>query len=329
MFRVRFIGALLIVWWRSASSFTATTVRRASSHQRCSTALRASPPPGNNELNLITFDLDDTIFPIGPVVADANIAQLQTLLRFGYTGASNSEIIAASKQIRNELRDAGETTTYTNLRKKSIRREIERLLVGLDSGNSERVVHDSVIDAVFDAWLSERHASADRNLYPHATVALERIREQHPHAVIGAITNGRGNPLHMPLVASYFDFCISGEDEGVFPRRKPDKGIYEAAVNKYEEIRKESTIQHSDQSFNWLHVGDDLANDVGASAAVGAKAIWYAEAQDEPSELPSWSTATEEELQKRKQLDEMAKKHVSAKISSLEDLPAAILEVLN
>jgi len=336
MFEVGIIGAILIVSSHSASGFTPASRQRSASslhrHDR-TTVLNAIPPPHNNnnnnnkkELHLLTFDLDDTIFPIGPVVADANVAQLQTLIKYGYENAANEEIIAASKQIRSELREAGNSITYTDLRKQSIRREIERLT---GSSRSERVVHDSVIEAIFDAWLSERHASADRNLFPYTSTALESIRQEHPGAVIGAITNGRGNPLEMPSVASYFDFCVSGEDDGVFPRRKPDKGIYEAAVRTYNAMQGGSIIQENDIGFNWIHVGDDLANDVGASAACGAKSIWFTMESDELSELPSWSTATQEELQRRATMDEMAREHVSAKICSLEELPGAIVKVLS
>ncbi|KAL7534736.1 hypothetical protein ACHAXR_006050 [Thalassiosira sp. AJA248-18] len=335
MLTVRIIPTLLIAWSRSASSFTATSLLRPTTSRSpvCYgkvTALNAIPPPhnnNNNELHLLTFDLDDTIFPIGPAVADANAAQLQALIKYGYNNASNEEIIAASKQIRTELREAGNVITYTDLRKQSIRREIERLTGS--SSSSERIVHGSVIEAIFDAWLSERHASADRNLFPHAISALERIREQHPGAVIGAITNGRGNPLEMPSIAPYFDFCISGEDEDVFPRRKPDRGIYEAAVKKYNILQGNNPIyQENDKiSLRWLHVGDDLANDVGASAACGAKTVWFA-MEEENDELPSWSTATKEELQRRAALDEMARDHVSAKICSLGELPDAIVKIL-
>lgn len=334
MLQVGIIGAILIVSSHSASGFTPASRQRSASslhrHDR-TTALNAIPPPDNynNELHLLTFDLDDTIFPIGPVVADANVAQLQTLIKYGYENAANEEIIAASKQIRSELREAGNAITYTDLRKQSIRREIERLTGIGGSSRSERVVHDSVIEAIFDAWLSERHASADRNLFPYTSTALELIRQEHPGAVIGAITNGRGNPLEMPSVASYFDFCVSGEDDGVFPRRKPDKGIYEAAVRTYNAMQGESIIQENDSGLNWIHVGDDLANDVGASAACGAKSIWFTMESDELSELPSWSTATQEELQRRATMDEMAREHVSAKICSLEELPGAIVKVLS
>lgn len=353
MFPVRFIVAAAVTAssLHDASSFTATSyLRRPSSttattssylprlHDR-TTELNAVPPQDDdNRLHLLTFDLDDTIFPIGPVVADANVAQLRTLINYGYDGACNDEIIAASKRIRTELREAGDAKiTYSDLRKRSVRREIERVtgtsdgaVVGADEGAAAAAaVHESVIEAVFDAWLSERHASADRNLFPNASNALESIKEEHPDAIVGAITNGRGDPLEMPSVREYFDFCVSGEDEGVFPRRKPDEGIYEAAVKKYEQLRGGAISPGADcVSFNWIHVGDDLSNDVGASAAVGAKTIWV-KMEEEDAGLPSWSTATPEELRRREAMDEEAREFVGARIGSLEELPGAIAALLN
>mmetsp|Transcript_8503 Transcript_8503/g.18387 ORF Transcript_8503/g.18387 Transcript_8503/m.18387 type:complete len:362 (-) Transcript_8503:28-1113(-) len=349
-FQVRNAIALLILSSQShnnASAFAftrpTTSLSKPSLHhlhdsKYTLTALHATPPAhksNKEKLHLLTFDLDDTIFPIGPVVADANVAQLRTLLNFGYDTAANEEIVAFSKQIRMELREAGDQViTYTELRKQSIKREIQRVSStnngGISSSSSSRreiEVHDSVIAAIFNAWLNERHASADRNLFPHAMSALQTIRQTHPTAIIGAITNGRGNPLHMPTIANYFDFCISGEDDGVFPRRKPDRGIYDAAITKFMEMQG---LSEKEVDISWIHVGDDLANDVGASAACGAKSIWFTmEEEEEDKELPSWSTATKEELQRRAKMDEMAREHVSAKIDSLEELPGAIMQVLS
>ena len=308
-----FTASLICIRLRGISAFSSTDSSSLYHHHRhCTTSAL-------NALHLLTFDLDDTIFPITPVVSDANVAQLQTLVKFGYTNASNEEIILASKEIRTELREAGNAITYSDLRKQSIRREIERL-----SGLDDSVVHGTVIDSVFNSWLTERHASADRNLFPYTVDALQAIKEQYPDMVIGAITNGRGSPLEMPSVKEYFDFCISGEDEGVFPRRKPDKGIYEAAMQKYKDMQGLSSFT----DINWLHVGDDLANDVGASAACGAKAVWFTMETEEENDIPVWSTATQEELQKRAALDEVAKEHVSVQISSMKQLPDAVVEVL-
>ncbi|KAL7447923.1 hypothetical protein ACHAWC_000209, partial [Mediolabrus comicus] len=188
-------------------------------------------------------------------------------------------------------------------------------------------VDESVVDDVFDSWLSMRHESADKNLYDNCVDALEAIRQQHPDAVIGAITNGRGNPLCMPSVQHYFDFCVSGEDEHVFPKRKPDRGIYEAALDTFFNLRGDGIIP--EDRLTWIHVGDDLANDVGASAVCGAKTIWLCAEDDElEADLPSWSTATKEELEIRAKLNDSAKEYVSAKISNLYELEKAVLDIL-
>ncbi|KAL3799118.1 hypothetical protein HJC23_002246 [Cyclotella cryptica] len=230
----------------------------------------------NNELHLLTFDLDDTIFPIDPVIRDANSVMIQTLHSLGFHGACNNEIISASKRIRQELKMAGDAVTYTELRKRSIRREIERLASATAHSVDTAInADDALINTVFDSWLSERHNSANRNLFPDAASSLKCIRDMYPSVIIGAITNGRGNPFYMPSIAQYFDFCVSGEDEDVFPSRKPDRGIYEAALNRYSEFTELSQNAVNNNDWNWIHVGDDLANDVGASAACGAKTIWF------------------------------------------------------
>ena len=312
----------IIAFSLSSISYVSSFATTHHHNRRRITSLNADKDKEEEVLHLLTFDLDDTIFPITPVVNDANIAQLNTLQKqFGYTNACNQQIIAASKQIRTELRETNTSITYTDLRKLSIKREIERV-----SDISSSSIDTSIIDYTFNAWLTERHASADRHLYPHTISALQIIKQQYPNCIIGAITNGRGNPLDMPSLAAYFDFCISGEDDGVFPQRKPDKGIYEAVLRTYNNLQQ--VQENSTATFNWIHVGDDLANDVGASASCGAKAVWFRMDEEEDNEIPMWSTATKEEREKREALDQMAKKHVSASICSLKDLPDAIVQVL-
>jgi FMN phosphatase YigB (HAD superfamily) len=79
--------------------------------------------------------------------------------------------------------------------------------------------------------------------------------------------------------------------------------------------------------LNWIHVGDDLANDVGAAALTGAKSIWFS-TDEEESELPSWSTATKEELERRAKLNDSSMEHVSRKISNLTELESAVMHIL-
>ena len=220
-------------------------------------------------LGLLTFDLDDTLFPIGPVLADANEAMIAAILALGYPSVSNGDVLAATKTIRNELSEMGTPITYTDLRTKAIQMELERAL-----GGNPEAVDSSVSERVFDKWLTARHESAERNLYPEAMEMLETVKAEYPNVIIGAVTNGRGDPLDMrQTLRPYFDFTISGEDEDVFPNRKPAAGIYHATLATHNSLAGYDIVAAKNEC--WIHVGDDLANDVGASAACGALAIWY------------------------------------------------------
>jgi FMN phosphatase YigB (HAD superfamily) len=327
-------ASLLLSNAAPAAGFTCCTPRTIQHYPSsrndvcCYVSPDISSQTSSNELHLLTFDLDDTIFPIDPVIRDANDAMIQTLHSLGFDGACNDEIIAASKRIRHELRMHGEAITYTDLRKRSIQSEMERLVNATDDLKAAEAMDADSINKVFDSWLNERHSSADRNLFPHASSSLREIRNQYPSVMIGAITNGRGNPFHMPSIAQYFDFCISGEDLDVFPLRKPDRGIYDAALRKAMEIDSRAI---DPKEWNWIHVGDDLANDVGASAQIGAKTIWFTSNVDEKGEkgIGFWSTATPEEMKKREEMDALAMQFVDEEIYGLDQLVVAIGRILN
>lgn len=85
------------------------------------------------------------------------------------------------------------------------------------------------------------------------------------HVKIAMITNGsterqkakiRHTNLH-----SYFDIVIISEEVGL---RKPDKRIFELALNKLD-VRAEDT----------LFVGDDLEKDIAGCQNVNIKGIWF------------------------------------------------------
>lgn len=329
-----------------ATSRTANIASRVAESPKSSSDLAASVPADSSgpkmiakkKLGLLTFDLDDTLFPIGPVVSDANDAMVRTMVRLGYNDATSLGVSSHSKQIRKEITSP---ITYTELRKRSIQRELRRCCGRSlrSDGGGDDALHDSVADFVFDAWLTERQSSAERHLFPETLPALAAVKESHPDACVGAVTNGRGDPLAMDkTLRRYFDFAVSGEDEGVFPSRKPERGVYDAALARYEEWRKKSassSFDHrseregDDDEVAWVHVGDDLANDVGASASCGAVAIWLdAEGDGEGIAIPSWSTATPEELERRKFLSNSARKAVGARISTLDGLPDVLMQIL-
>jgi len=197
---------------------------------------------------------------------------------------------------------------------------------------------DEQVTGAYDLWEDHRHMAAERHLYHDTIAMLSELRSNHPEAVIAAITNAKGNPLRMKSIEDYFDFCVSGEDDDVFPLRKPHEGIYNVAIKRYEELSVEKETKGINaKDFCWVHVGDDLANDVGASAKCGAYAIWVdlddeynqaASSKREPhAAQPAWSTATKEELEKRKEMNQQAQQYVSARVTKLAKLPNAIQSI--
>jgi FMN phosphatase YigB (HAD superfamily) len=200
---------------------------------------------------------------------------------------------------------------------------------------------DQVVDEIFNVWLKERHAAAKHYLFEDALATVQALREKHyPQACMAAITNGRGNPLHMKdsTLANYFDFCVSGEDDNVFPNRKPHVGIYEVALQRYQELyphhHDDTAVAENNekkpQRYIWIHIGDCLANDVSASADAGAYAVWYNPDIHDNSQQqqPSWSTASKRDIEQRTNLADQGRERVAIRIASLSELLAAIEELL-
>lgn len=88
----------------------------------------------------------------------------------------------------------------------------------------------------------------------------------------------------------------------------------------------------------WIHVGDDLAYDVGGSSQCGAKTIYCELAErynqsarhrfGNPEKQPQWSTSSKTELENRDRMNQKAEALVNEKIQYLTDLPEAINQIL-
>ena len=221
---------------------------------------------------------------------------------------------------------------------------IEREMLKLRSTNSfGSVIPRHVIEKLYNVWETERHLAAERHLFSDTIDMLDCLLELIPGVSIGAITNGKGDPFAMKkTIDTYFDFCVSGEDDGVFPSRKPHSGIYEAALNKYWNLQKCDAVDA--EKLIWIHVGDDLANDVGGSQKVGAKSIFvdlnesYGQAagkrftssslgKDE-LHVPAWSTISKEEAEKREVLNREALTLASGTVRTLKSLPLIVADII-
>jgi FMN phosphatase YigB (HAD superfamily) len=210
------------------------------------------------------------------------------------------------------------------------------------------------VQAVLNAWEMERHHAAERHVYPGLIDVLKQIKAEHPGVIFGAVTDGRANPLFMTFtLAPFFDFCMSWEDDQggrskFFKELNSVEGsaelkwIYNAAMEKYQELAAvQAALGKTSEDPNkvWIHIGDDLAYDVGGAAQCGAKTILVELADkygqtarhrfDDSKNQPSWSTTSRVELEKRKLLNEAAKDKVDRKVAFLTRIPEAINDILS
>ena len=110
-----------------------------SSPVKDSEAVTAAPSTKKKKLGLITFDLDDTLYPIAPVLDEANTAFSTAMSNFGYVNIQPSDIVATGKEIRAQvfaddstaavdpLKPA--TVNHKEIRMAAIRQEMEQFIL--------------------------------------------------------------------------------------------------------------------------------------------------------------------------------------------------------
>lgn len=220
-------------------------------------------------------------------------------------------------------------------------------------------VHSSVVQAVYNAWEMERHHAAERHLFPDAISAIKQIQSDNPNVIIGAVTDGSANPMLMVFsLMPLFDFTVSWEDDianvqqmeqfqelSAVDQSDELSWIYRLAVQKGKEMsaltseikKKNDNEENDDIEWCWVHVGDDLAYDVGGAATCGAKTVLVDLSPEYgqtarlrlEGKVPEWSTESEDELGAHGKMSKNAMDKVDARIQTLSQLPEVINELLN
>ncbi|MDX1454808.1 MAG: HAD-IA family hydrolase [Gammaproteobacteria bacterium] len=195
------------------------------------------------DIRLITLDLDDTLWPIVPVIERAERLLHEHLAEHApgvvekFTPHCLRGLRAEVEELHPELGN-----DITALRKRSIALALER---------SGEPGHHA--DAAFEVFWNARN---EVDLFPDAAPALERLSR---HFSLAAVSNGNADVTLMPM-GHYFDFSLSARQAGVM---KPDPGIFHRAC--------ETAGVRPGQV---LHVGDDLHCDVQGALDAGLQAAW-------------------------------------------------------
>lgn len=195
-------------------------------------------------IKVVAFDLDDTLWPLKPVMLRAEAALTNHLRRrHGITWSREG---------------------LAPLRERVLRREPG--LAGMVGRFRLQVLRELLLEAGRDAATAELHAREafavfleERNQVSFYEGALEALAELKRHYRLGSLSNGNADITLIGL-SDFFSFSFSAEDVGA---PKPEPALFHAAL-------KATGAQASEM----VYVGDDPERDVRAAAAAGLRTVW-------------------------------------------------------
>ncbi|KEA65197.1 putative FMN hydrolase [Marinobacterium lacunae] len=202
-------------------------------------------------LKCITFDLDDTLWEVDPVIRQANLTLWQWLEQNAGTFTrlhEPADLVEGSRmraQLLAEYPEIAHSMTLVRLRL------LERGL--RNSGFSEQEA-EALAAQAFEVFMQARHQV---ELFEHARSMLEALRAQG--LVIGALSNGNAD-VSLTGLADLFDFQFNADSVGT---AKPHPLMFERAL-EHTGLRPEQVV----------HIGDHPINDVQAAREVGCWTVW-------------------------------------------------------
>jgi FMN hydrolase / 5-amino-6-(5-phospho-D-ribitylamino)uracil phosphatase len=201
-----------------------------------------------SKIKAISLDLDDTLWPIWPVIERAEKALLDWL-------SDNAPMTAAMFSSPSALREIREYMSNVMLKQRpemrhdlsAIRKESIRLALYRAKENP------LLAEAAYAVFFAERNRVV---LYDDALPALQALAARFPMV---AVSNGNAQ-LDLVGLQAYFKASLSAKEFGV---SKPDPRIFVAAAKAL-----------GVQAHEVLHIGDDAALDVRGALSAGMQAVW-------------------------------------------------------
>ncbi len=201
-------------------------------------------------MSLITFDLDNTLWDVEPVIVRADFA-MENWFDDRFPGFSQKFNAQHLQNIKLELIavDPSLKVDISRLRVEMYRKAL--ILFGLHQEESAKVAMSAF--AHFNEWRQK----VDH--YPHT---LEMLKQLKKHYRLAVITNGNADVFH-PYVGlgDVFEFAIRADKEGVV---KPDSSLFKKAAN---------TVNLLTESV--IHIGDHPYDDVFGANQAGCRSVWF------------------------------------------------------
>jgi len=200
--------------------------------------------------SLITFDLDNTLWDVEPVIVRADQAMFHWF-EDRFPGFNQAFDQAALFKIKKQLFDESKALQADISR---LRVEVYRIALhqfGLPKEEAELVAQTAF--NYFHEWRQKV------DLYPGTKKVLWQLSNHYRLAVI---TNGNADVYHPDVgLADSFEFAVRADKEGI---AKPSAQIFEKAAS----------LANLDVT-NLIHVGDNVHDDVNGINQVGGRSIWF------------------------------------------------------
>jgi len=215
-------------------------------------------------IKLITFDLDNTLWDVMPVILNAE----KTLRKWLQERVSNYNDLITN-DVMTEMRAAAIAAdpqlTYNISDLRVLLLEKALMHCGTSRAQAQRLAEEA-----FQVFMRGRN---DVTLYADAEPMLEELAKSYQ---LAALTNGNADISAMPI-AKYFAFSMSPDK---VQARKPEPQIFSATLQ-----------QAGCNPSETVHVGDHLEEDIGGAVAAGWRAVWVNLAQDAAPIAPNYSAS--------------------------------------
>lgn len=213
-------------------------------------------------IKAVTFDLDDTLWAVDPVIERANRVLWEWLhaMAPAFTARFTPDDFVEGSPLRQQC-----LSRYPHLAHSVTQIRLCLLRQGLEAVGYELPDAERLAQAAFDAFLSARH---EVELFAGAAAMLRSLHAQGLR--LGALSNGNAE-VSRTGVAQWFDFQFNADQVG---SAKPHPRMFELALRQLQLPASQV-----------VHVGDHPINDVQAATQLGMGVIWV-NLQQQPWPLP-------------------------------------------
>ncbi len=199
-------------------------------------------------IKCITFDLDDTLWAVDPVVHQANLTLMQWLQDNAPLFTQRFELADLTELRRQALLARPEISHSVTL----IRRQM--LESGLQQAGYSAEQIPALVDAAFEVFLAARQRVS---FFNHALDILDQLKQQGYQ--IGALSNGNAD-IHRTGLGGHFDFQFNADGVGT---EKPHPLMFH------------KMLEHTGlKPSQVVHIGDNPVADIEGAHNSGVWSIW-------------------------------------------------------